>query len=713
MFSQRLMAGMSASGWAAPGKLSMRGGSKHLFSTNPLACKIWGTQPFLKKDMSPARLILWLSIMRDVIIFQMRQINTFFCILIICLFFSVLNVQADERILDFHSDITVLQDASMTVTETICVKTEANEIKRGIYRDFPTKYKDNHGNSYTVSFDVIEIQRDGKSEPYHTESISNGTRVYVGEKNVFIPPGEYVYTITYKTDRQIGYFRDYDELYWNVTGNGWVFPINRASTTVTLPQGATVLQHAGYTGPAGSTETAYESSVDSSGRMTFATTRALSAREGLTIAVAWPKGILSEPTMEERAVHMLNDNRGTITGGLGLFLVIIYYIIIWSLVGRDPDTGTIMVRYTPPEEMSPAVMRFISNMGYDNKIFASSIINMAVKGAVTISDDDGEYTVRQTDQGKSPLAPEERMILSKLFGSEKSITLNQSNHSKIREARQAVQDFLKLTYEKIYFMTNIKFFFFGLLLSIVTIAFAGLWTALSEGDLSKFGFMSVWLSIWSIGVFVLVTQVISRWRNAFSRSSRKFVNTGSALFMTLFSLPFIGGEIFGLYIMAEATSVFMIIFFFFVIGINILFYHLLKAPTHAGRKLLDAIEGFKMFLTAHEKDRLNRMNPPEKTPVLFEKYLPYALALDVEQQWSEQFADVLARAATEPGGGYSPVWYPGPLWHSMSTGDFASSFGNSLSEAISSSSNAPGSSSGSGGGGSSGGGGGGGGGGGW
>ncbi|MEW6601799.1 MAG: DUF2207 domain-containing protein [Nitrospirota bacterium] len=643
----------------------------------------------------------------------MRKIYAILFIAVICLFSTGLSVQADERILDFHSDITVHQDASMTVTETIRVKTEAVEIKRGIFRDFPTRYRDNRGNNYTVSFDVLKIQRDGNPEPYHTESFGNGTRVYIGKKDIFIPPGEYVYTVTYKTNRQIGYFTDYDELYWNVTGNGWIFPIDRASATVTLPDGARVLQHAAYTGPAGSTETAYESSLDGSGRMTFTAARPLSPREGLTIALSWPKGILYEPTMEEKTVIMLNDNRGTFGGGLGLFLVIIYYIIIWALVGRDPDSGIIAARYTPPDEMSPAVMRFISIMGYDNRIFASSIINMAVKGVVTISDDEGEYTLRRTDKGEPALAPEERKIIDKLFGAEKSVTLKQANHSKIRGARQALQDYLKLTYEKVYFVTNVKFFFFGLLLSIVTIAFAGFWTAQSKGELATFAFMSVWLSIWSLGVVALLAQVISRWRNAFSSSRRKFVNTGSALFLTFFSLPFIGGEIFGLYAMAEATSVFMIIFFGIVVCINILFYHLLKAPTRAGRKLLDAIEGFKRFLASHEKERLNRMTPPEKTPVLFEQYLPYALALGVEQQWSEQFADVLERAAAKPGGGYTPLWYPGRSLSPMSTGDFASSFGNSLSEAISSSSSAPGSGSGSGGGGSSGGGGGGGGGGGW
>jgi len=145
--------------------------------------------------------------------------------------------------------------------------------------------------------------------------------------------------------------------------------------------------------------------------------------------------------------------------------------------------------------------------------------------------------------------------------------------------------------------------------------------------------------------------------------------------------------------------------------INVIFYSLLKSPTRLGRRIMDRIEGFRMYLATAEEHRLGKLHPPEKTPELFEKYLPYALALEVDQEWSEKFADVLQRAALNEG--YSPHWYHGNHWDGMHTGSFASNLGSSMSSAISSSSTAPGSSSGFGGGGSSGGGGGGGGGGGW
>ena len=188
--------------------------------------------------------------------------------------------------------------------------------------------------------------------------------------------------------------------------------------------------------------------------------------------------------------------------------------------------------------------------------------------------------------------------------------------------------------------------------------------------------------------------------------------SGTALFTTLFALPFFAGEIFGVVVLGAAVSIPAALNLAAMGFLNALFYHLLKAPTLSGRKIMDQIEGFKLYLSVAEKERLNLLNPPEKTPALFEKYLPFALALDVENAWSEQFAEVLAKAGTETQP-YSPVWYSGSSWDSFHTSRFTNSLGSSFAGAISSSSSPPGSSSGSGGGGFSGGGGGGGGGSGW
>ncbi len=72
--------------------------------------------------------------------------------------------ESDERILAFDSHITVNRDASMLVVETIRVRSAGESIKHGIYRDFPTSYPGRFGSRYTVIFEAVSLERDGKPE---------------------------------------------------------------------------------------------------------------------------------------------------------------------------------------------------------------------------------------------------------------------------------------------------------------------------------------------------------------------------------------------------------------------------------------------------------------------------------------------------------------------------------------------------------------------
>jgi uncharacterized membrane protein len=133
----------------------------------------------------------------------------------------------------------------------------------------------------------------------------------------------------------------------------------------------------------------------------------------------------------------------------------------------------------------------------------------------------------------------------------------------------------------------------------------------------------------------------------------------------------------------------------------------MSAPTAKGRQVLDRIAGFKHYLSVTERERLDRLTPPKDTPELFERYLPYAIALGVENRWAKRFAGVLAAAAASGQQGFA--WYSGSNSPWNDTGRFTRNVSSSLATSVSSASSDPGSSSGSGGGGSSGGGGGGGG----
>jgi uncharacterized membrane protein len=193
------------------------------------------------------------------------------------------------------------------------------------------------------------------------------------------------------------------------------------------------------------------------------------------------------------------------------------------------------------------------------------------------------------------------------------------------------------------------------------------------------------------------------------------VDVGKAVLLTLPVIPFVFFELMAFWFIWKFTSFSFLLYVFGCGFLHVLFLHLMKAPTFAGRRLMDQVEGFKMFLGAVDGDRLNRVMPPQQTPAVFEKFLPYALALDVEQDWAEKFSGLLAGASTAPGasnGSYAPSFYSGASWNGFTGTSFVSSFGSSFTSAISSSATAPGS-GGGGSGGGSGGGGGGGGGGGW
>jgi uncharacterized membrane protein YgcG len=609
-----------------------------------------------------------------------------------------------ERILDFQSVIAVHTDATMTVTEHITVQATGREIKRGIIRDFPTTYRDRLGNTVTVGFDVSEVLRDGRPEPYHTQQMSNGVKIIIGQKDVFLKRGVYTYTIRYRADRELGFFKDFDELYWNVTGNGWTFPIDKAEAIIELPPKAKILRYAAYTGYQGDRGHDVTVQQDEHG-IVFETTRGLAPKEGLTVAVAWPTGVVHEPSGQEKMGFFLQNNMAMALGLLWLAVLLGYYLWVWRRVGRDPATGTIIPLYTPPSGFSPAGVRYLSRMGFDDKAFAAAVVDMAVKGAVLIQEDGGDYTLVRRDAPKQALSRGEGLIATQLFLGKGSIKLENKNHTKIKAAIDALKKSLKTELEKIYFVTNSGYLTPGIIITLLGAAFV----ILTARDRMAAGFGALWLTIWTVACYFLAVTVYTKWKAARSGGLWKFLG---ALLTTLFALPFFIGEIFGVVMISSAVSIPAAATLGAMAFLNALFYHLLKAPTLAGCKVMDQIEGFKLYLSVAEKDRLNLLNPPVKTPELFEKYLPYALALDVENAWSEQFSEVLAQAGTETQP-YTPIWYSGSSWDRFNTSQFSDSLGSSFASAISSSSSAPGSSSGSGGGGSSGGGGGGGGGSGW
>lgn len=545
---------------------------------------------------------------------------------------------AQEQILAYHSDIRIAGDGSMQVTETIRVRAEGENIRRGIYREFPTRYRDRFGNAYVVDFEVTAVTRDGRPEAFNAYRRANGVRVDLGTEAFLAVPREYEYAIHYRTNRQLGFFADHDELYWNVTGNGWDFPIAEASATVTLPTAvaASALVMEGYTGGFRATGQNYSTTLDL-GRATISTTRPLGRNEGLTLVLGWPKGIVAEPTRAQRMQYLLTDNRGLFIALLTLAAVVIWLGRAWTRVGRDPAVGVIFPHYGPPEGFTPALARYISNMNYDGKALTAALVNLAVQGYLQISEQGGKYLLRKLPSTRA-LAADEKLLYEALMAHRDVLELDNKNHAAISHAKNVHARAVKQVNQGKYFLNN-----------------------------------TAWLA-------------------------PALVGTGLS-FVAVLALHALVPLAAGVYVL--------------ILLLHVLFGFLLRAPTAAGRKVMDQLEGFKLYMDVAEKDALKLRTQPRLTPELFEKFLPFAIALGVEEAWAEKFANALATMPEDRRTAYHPLWYSGHF-NAARMGDFTHSVGSSFSSAISSAATPPGTASGArgggfGGGGFSGGGGGGGG----
>ena len=623
--------------------------------------------------------------------------------------FLVLPTMAREEIRSYDSNIVLAVDGSVTVTETITINAEGDEIRRGIYRDIPVVMAASDGGKVRPGFEVTGVTRDGDQEMYRVERMGNFQRIWIGNPDYFLDHGVHTYIIRYTMSRMARAFEDHDELYWNVTGNYWIFPILSARATVTLPDGAIISELAGYTGEVGSTEQAVAIKRTSNTAATFRASRALGAGEGMTVAVAFQKGVIAYPSGFAAFMQRLSDLRETIIPVLAALFAVAYNALAWWRVGRDPEKGTIIPLFHAPKGFSPPLTHYIHKWGFGDMgwtALTAAIFDLGVKGLVTIDNSTGALSIKVT--GKQPeesLSSSENIIFSYLQG-KKTTVIAKANGPDLQKRRAEFTSAIETENRALWFRNNTGYSVLGFALAI----------ALLGGMV----FTEILDPIWLIGSIV-VGIVLATLGGVISKGFQ-----GSLIPRLVGGLwvAIVGFNVFG-FVIDSLTSVSINVASISAISIvvvTIVFAVLMRAPTLQGRKVMDQIDGLKLYLETAEKDRMNMTEAPPMTATRFERLLPFAIALGVEKPWSEHFEAELARhAVSDVSGTYSPGWYHGSA---ASAGRAASNMTNAVSAAAASmtaamvaaqpvQASSSGFSSGGGGGGSSGGGGGGGGGGGW
>jgi uncharacterized membrane protein len=541
----------------------------------------------------------------------------------------------------FDARIEVFQDGNIEVTERI--ETEFTGSWNGIYRMVPVKYRTPQGFNWSIGLALISATDDAGT-PLRTDTSRAGH--YIKYK-IWVPGAENAtrtIVLRYRANNALRFFDDHDELYWNATGDEWDVALGMVTAEVILPEGASQIRATAFNGAYGATLREAEMALQGTG-VTFQMPRPLAFREGMTVVVGWDKGLVRAPTVADRAVGFLASN-----WPLGIpFLVLAGMLRIWWTRGRDPRSLPIAVQYEPPLGLTPAEAGALTDEQVDLRDITATLVDLAVRGFLRIEEREEKHLFG--------LLKDEEFVFHRLRAESEWPTLPPHEQGVLGGIFEDGKAEVKLSDLKDEFYTHLSGIQEGVMDRLVA---KSLFRSNPSATRGKWVFAGI-----ALGVLLGVGGA------ALSAS------------LALTPVPFV---------IAAVVSALI------VIGIG----WFMPARTVSGARTLERVLGFGEFLERVDKERFEAI---ERTPELFERYLPYAMAFGVEQKWAKGFRDLL----TQP-----PTWYAGSNLVSFNAGSFTRSLSAMSERTASTMSSSPRTSSGSGfSGGSSGGGGGGGGGGGF
>jgi type II secretory pathway pseudopilin PulG len=370
----------------------------------------------------------------------------------------------------FHSDIVIAPDSTLTVTEGLEVDFGSLQ-KHGIFRTIPLRYRyDNQRDRYYV-LDVKSVTDGNRALPYET-SVSNDNEVIkIGDPNRLVS-GKQRYIIQYSVSGVLNSFAEHDELFWNVDGALWPVPKAAVSATVHVPSGS-LQQATCFQGPPGSTDAC--SHVESPNAGAFSSTRQLASGEEMSVVVAINKGavIVPPPLLEPRQRQFPQDafDLTPLTVALFVLLTVLGVGLVawnWWVHGRDrayltqhylanappaataaaaepertlPLVGgeTLVVEFGPPQNMRPAELGLILDESADTKDVTATIVDLAVRGYLTIAEDAGkaDWTLAKKGGPMETLLPYERTLFYGLFSGRETVKLSDLKGTFAPTLRQA------------------------------------------------------------------------------------------------------------------------------------------------------------------------------------------------------------------------------------------------------------------------------------
>ena len=606
--------------------------------------------------------------------------------------------QAREAILDFRSEIALLPGGHLEVTEGLTVRIEHERIRHGIYRDLLKRPVAAWGASSmtTVRYTIEGARLDDEPVPWRVQNSAQGLRVYLGSPAALAPAGVHRYTLRYRAEHASLAHSGRGVLEWNVTGNDWSFPIERASVRLVPPPGLDpdAVEAWVYYGPLGSQNQAPLSSEE--GALAYRHAQTLPPGSGLTLHAAWPLALLpvARPPVDPLVARL----------GLLLAALVLFDVWVWHRAGRDPAGAPVIPRFRPPEGVSAALAAYLTDRKLTPRAFAAGVADLAARGFVEV---EGGAKPRVTRTSKPPderLPLELRALLEALLPRRRrQIELGRSHAEVLQLARAELGRNLAKRAAP-YLRPNHAAALAGA--GAITLALAALAGRLAA-DFGVAVFAGAAVLFYLLFASTALHAAALAWQryrlvpglNPLVELLQAF---GNLVFV--FGAPLLGGLLLGLY--AGAATGLLAVGLMLVGAFGL---YLIPALTPAGAEVWRHLLGLARYLGTTDAAELRRIEAPEDTPDTLRELYPYAIALGLESVFArrlERYLDVQPEAASSV-----LVWRTDPEVHLRS--GFAG-YSTGVSRALQTAyARFNASSGGSGGGGFSGGGGGGGGGGGW
>ena len=281
---------------------------------------------------------------------------------------------------------------------------------------------------------------------------------------------------------------------------------------------------------------------------------------------------------------------------------------------------------------------------------SGAVLSLVSKGVAALESSHGDTRLRPTPEANHPLPlpEEERILLDRLLlhHGRKGTGLNMLD-SEIEHAATAMAAVLRQNAVGKWFRDNREYVTPGALFSVVPVCLAA-----KPQNLQQWIALVVAFGVMAPGGFYLAFTLL-RLRDLF-RAARSQIRPVLSRLITLLltvALPCVAALVAGCVVLLGTFAWRVLAVSIAMVVLNLTFLHLMRAPTVEGRKLLDAIVGFRNFLKSVEKLPMNRADAPSKDVGVYERYLPYAVALDVEQQWCD---NAVALASTKHGAAFAP-----------------------------------------------------------